>query len=306
MNQVIDMTQDGVTVISESTDNQEMAISQYAQAVGVLATKLGYDGTLSVGALEDGIRFYQLRTAESCFEMGKRLLLLKEMTAHGEFSKRVEMLGFSKRMAQKFMSAVLKLSNANSSSLLQKAGTQTKLLELISLDDDEIQVIEEGGSIGEVNLDSIETMSVRELKQALRDAKADSQAKDNIIKKKDEKLNELDAELTKLQAPAQVKAKAESHKQTLAKSVLEKIQESTLTMHNDIVRFVNDCQAVAETIEENELYDLQEQFESNVVALFGQIAGISTTLGVQIDFENMVAPSWLNDIAQTNETQDND
>lgn len=116
----------------------------------------------------------------------------------------------------------------------------------------------------------------------------------------------MDAELTKLQAPAQVKAKAESHKQALAKSVLEKIQESTLTLHNDIIRFVNDCQAIGETIEENELYDLQEQFESNVVALFGQIAGISTTLGVQIDFENMVTPTWLNDITQINQSQDPD
>lgn len=74
---------------------------------------------------------------------------------------------------------------------------------------------------------------------------------------------------------------------------MEKIQESTLTMHNDITRFINDCQAIAETIEENELYELQEQFELNVVALFQQIANISTTLGVQVDFENMVTPSWL-------------
>ncbi len=36
------------------------------------------------------------------------------------------------------------------------------------LDDDEIELIEQGGSIGDVNLDSIETMSVRELKKALR------------------------------------------------------------------------------------------------------------------------------------------
>lgn len=287
MSQMVEVTQDGVTVVSENN------VNQHAQKLGMLATKLGYDGTLSVGALEDGIRFYQHRTAESCFEMGKRLLLLKEMTAHGEFSKRVEMLGFSKRMAQKFMSAVLKLSNANSSSLLQKVGTQTKLLELISLDDDEIQVIEQGGSVGDVNLDSIEQMTVRELKQALRDAKADNQAKDNIIKKKDEKLNELDATLTKLQAPAKVKEKAETAKQQLSQSALSKMQSATLTLSNDIARFTNRCQAVAETIEEHGLYHLQEQYEMSIVASFQQIAELSTTLGVQIDFENMVTPAWL-------------
>lgn len=300
MSQVVEVMQDGVTVISENT------VNEHAQKLGVLATQLNYNGDLTVGALEDEIRFYQQRTVEACLELGKRLLLLKEMTPHGEFKQRIAILNIHERTAQRFMSASLKFSKSDNLSLLKAVGNQSKLLELLVLDDDEVKALEEGGSIGDITLDEIETMTASELRKALRDAKADSDAKDNIIKKKDEKLNELDAELTKLQAPAQVKAKAESHKQALAKSVLEKIQESTLTMHNDIVRFVNDCQAVAETIEENGLYDLQEQFESNVVALFGQIANISTTLGVQIDFENMVTPSWLNDIAQTNETQDND
>ncbi len=138
-------------------------------------------------------------------ELGKRLLILKEITPHGEFNKRVEMLNFTPRMAQKFMSAVLKFSKTNSSSLLQKAGNQTKLLELVTLDDDEIQVIEQGGSIGELSLDSIETMSARELKDELRKIKADKEAADLLLQKKDQKINELDAKLTKLQSPVQIK-----------------------------------------------------------------------------------------------------
>lgn len=288
---------------AESVTVIETEVNQHVQELAVLATKLGYDGTLSVGALEDGIRFYQHRTAESCFEMGKRLLLLKEMTKHGEFSKRIEMLGFSPRMAQKFMSAVLKLSKANSNTLLQKVGTQTKLLELISLDDDEIQVIEQGGSVGDVNLDSIEQMSVRELKQALREARENAEAKDNIIKKKDEKLNELDATLTKLQSPAQIKARAETEQQQLEKSALERMNEVTLTMHNNVVRFINESQAIAETIEQHGLYNLQEQFENNIISMFQQIAQLSTTLGVQVNFEEMVSPTWLK-IANFHDNED--
>lgn len=299
MSQIIEVTATDVTVSTEHTETNsanitQQELNQHAQQLGLMATQLGYDGILTVGALEDGIRFYQHRTAESLFEMGKRLLLLKEMTAHGEFVQRVEMLGFSKRMAQKYMSAVIKISKTKTFSLLDKAGSQSKLLELLALDDDEIQVIEQGGSIGDVDLDSIEQMSVRELKQALRDAKADAQAKDNIIKKKDEKLNELDAELTKLQSPAQIQARAETEQQQLAQSALEQIQSATLTLHNDIARFVNSCQAVAETIEQHGLYHLQEQYESNIVAMFQQVAQLSTTLGVQVDFSEMVTPSWLN------------
>ena len=64
-----------------------------AENVMVLAQQLGYDGALSVGALEDGIRFYQQRTSEACLELGKRLVLLKEASLHGEFKPRLELLG---------------------------------------------------------------------------------------------------------------------------------------------------------------------------------------------------------------------
>lgn len=75
----------------------------------------------------------------------------------------------------------------------------------MTLDDDEIEIIEQGGSIGEVSLDTIETMSVRELKDELRRVKADKEATDLLLQKKDQKINELDSELTKAKSPVQIK-----------------------------------------------------------------------------------------------------
>ncbi|HCA5289212.1 DUF3102 domain-containing protein [Acinetobacter baumannii] len=271
----------------------EVEIQNHTKAVAGLATQLGYEGALTVGALEDEIRFFQQRTVEAVMELGKRLLILKEITPHGEFNKRVEMLNFTPRMAQKFMSAVLKFSKTNSSSLLQKAGNQTKLLELVTLDDDEIQVIEQGGSIGEVSLDSIETMSVRELKDELRKIKADKEAGDLLLQKKDQKINELDAKLTKLQSPVQIKKRAESEEQLIASKALEEANTACLTMHNDTVRFKNTVNSVLDTINEHGLYNIQEQLEALVVSAFQQIAQTSVELGIQIDFETMVNPAWL-------------
>lgn len=282
-------------------ETTELAISSHSQKIGMLAAQLGYEGSLALGALEDEIRFYQQRTVESCMEIGKRLLLVKEQTPHGEFNKRIEILNFTPRMAQKFMSAVLKFSKTNSSSLLQKAGNQTKLLELVMLDDDEIELINEGGSIGDVNLDSIETMSVRELKQALRDAKSDIAAKEQVIKTKDQKTNELLEENTKLKSPAQIKKRAETEQQQLAKKALEEISSACLKMHNDTVRFTNEINSVIDAIEEHGLYDIQEQLEANVIAAFQQIAQTSVTLGIQIDFEAMVSPSWMADDSNKDE-----
>lgn len=272
---------------------EHAAVSEHVQKLGALAIQLGYEGSLSLGALEDEVRFYQQRTVESCMEIGKRLLLIKEQTPHGEFNKRIEILNFTPRMAQKFMSAVLKFSKTNSNSLLQKAGNQTKLLELVMLDDDEIELLDQGGSIGDVNLDTIETMSVRELKKALREAKADNTAKDQLIQKKDQKINQLDAELTKANSPVEIQKRAETEQQLLAKKALEEANVACLTMHNDTVRFTNHVNSILETINEHELYDIQEQLEASVVAAFQQIAQTSVELGIQIDFQAMVNPEWM-------------
>ncbi|MGE4314579.1 hypothetical protein [Acinetobacter sp.] len=279
-----------------STDSMRL----HTQSVAGLATQLGYEGDLTVGSLEDGIRLYQRRTIEDLFELGKRLLLLKEQCQHGEFQNRVELLGFDPSLARRLMTATLKFAKQETSPVLKTVKTQSKLLELIVLDDEEIKVISEGGSIGDVSLDTIETMSVRDLKKALREAKAaleskdqDIKAKDSIIQKKDQKANELDEKLTKLNSPAEIKKRAESEPQRLAEKALEEMNTACLTMHNDTVRFTNSINSILDAINEHGLYDIQERLEANVVALFQQIAQTSVELGIQIDFQAMVNPSWM-------------
>ena len=277
----------------ELEQTTEIAISTHTQKLGNLALSLGYEGTLTLGAIEDEIRFYQQRSVEAVLELGKRLLILKEITPHGEFTKRIEMLGISKRTAQRFMSVVLKFSKTTSMSLLEKSGNGTKLLELMVLDDDDIDVIDQGGSIGDVSLDTIETMSVRELKKALRDAKADIDAKEQVIKAKDQEKNKILEENTKLKSPAQIKKRAETEQQQLTKKALEELDSACATMHNDVVRFTNNINSILDAINEHGLYDIQDKLESSVVAAFQQIAQTSVELGIQIDFENMVTPSWM-------------
>jgi hypothetical protein len=165
-----------------------------------VAQQVGYDGPLTVGGVEDGIRFYQRRTAEACVELGKRLLILKELTPHGEFQQRIELLGFSKSTAKRFMQATLKFSKTPNLGLLTgKVQSQSKLLELVMLDDSEIEALETGDTVRGITLDRIETMSVSELKKALRDAKATADAKDDVIQQKTQELNKKAEELALLE-----------------------------------------------------------------------------------------------------------
>lgn len=179
-----------VTTMAQAVDYLS-AISQTENENAIaVARKVGYDGPLTLGAIEDRIRQSMRRTVEEVLEIGKSLLIMKELSSHGEFSKRAELLGIQPRMAQKFMSSVLKFSNANSNSLLKAAGTQTKMLELLVLDDGEIEALESGETVRGVTLDKIETMSVSELKKALRDANERIEAKDAVIKDKSAKIDQ--------------------------------------------------------------------------------------------------------------------
>ena len=142
------------------------ALAQERHELTVLAKEIGYEGSLTVGALEDEIRFYQRRTVEAILECGKRLRLLKKMTAHGEFEQRVGMLGFSDRTARRFMQAAQKVSkSANLAVLSTQVKSASAFLELVTHDDDALESLKD--------MDDIDRMSASELRDTLRQAKQD-------------------------------------------------------------------------------------------------------------------------------------
>jgi hypothetical protein len=162
-------------------------------AVAKLAQELGYTEILTVGALEDGIRFYKQRAAEACLELGKRLLLLKEVAGHGEFSKRVELLGVSPETARRFMRITRKYSKTVTLTVLAgKIDVQQKLLDLLVMDDDDLQEIADGGDVAGLNADDIAFMSPKELRAALRKYKDG-----NLPEEKAKPLNDRIAALEK-------------------------------------------------------------------------------------------------------------
>ncbi len=271
----------------------ELTISEHAQKLGVLATQFGYEGSLTVGALEDEIRFYQRRTVEACLELGKRLILLKEMTPHGEFKQRTEMLNINERAAQRFMSAAFKFTKSDNLSLLKAAGNQSKLLELLVLDDEEIQELSDGRSVNDITLDDIDRMTASELRKKLREMKADNEAKDQLLNKKDQKLNELDAKVTKLQSPVEIKKRAESEEQALEKAALETLNTASITFLNALMRYQNEVNSVLDTAEKKGISQLFERVDEAVIATYQRIAQYSQSLNVQVDFENMLTPDWM-------------
>lgn len=271
----------------------ELSVSEHAHKLGVLATQFGYEGSLTVGALEDEIRFYQRRTVEACLELGKRLILLKEMTPHGEFRQRTDMLNINERAARRFMSAALKFSKTDNLTVLKAAGNQSKLLELLVLDDEEIKELSEGGSVNDITLDDIDRMTSSELRKKLRDMKLDTEAKEQLLQKKDQKINELDSKLTKLQSPTEIKKRAETEEQALEKAALETLNTASITFLNALMRYQNEVNSVLDTAEKKGIPQLFERVDEAVIATYQRIAQYSQSLNVQVDFQNMLTPDWM-------------
>ncbi len=172
----------------------QMAIitNETEERVFALAQELGYAGSLTLGGVEDELRFYQHRTVEAMLELGKRLLILKEVSPHGEFERRAELLGFALSSAQRFMSAAKKVAKSPPAGLLaSKVKDQKAFLELITHDDD---VVENLGS-----MDNFDRMSASQLRAAARDLMRNLGSAEEISAAKSDKLVKMELQLKRKQ-----------------------------------------------------------------------------------------------------------
>ncbi len=131
------------------------------------------------------------------------------------------------------------------------------------------------------------------LESANKELKADKDALETILQKKDEKVNQLDTQVTKLTSPAEIKRRAESEPQELEKAALETLSTESLMLLNAIMRYQNAVNSVLDLANEKGIGQLYERVDESVIATYQRIAQFSQSLGTQVDFENMVNPEWL-------------
>lgn len=186
-------------------DAQVKADAAARENAVALAKQLNYDGALTVGGLEEEIKFYQRRSVEAVLETGKRLLLLKEIAGHGDFMVRLEGLGIGQTLANKLMASTLKFSNSSSTTILNLPNiNQGKLLELLVLDDGEVEALSNGDTVRGIKLDDIDCLSVSELRASLRKAKREQDeekaAQVEMTRRRDQRINKLEEENARLTA----------------------------------------------------------------------------------------------------------
>lgn len=196
----------------------ENSLVSIAGAATQVAEMMGYSLAYNRDRIVQEARFFMGAAGEAMLEAGKRLVLLKEHEQHGEFIRIVEdQLGIPARTAQQMMQAAVKYlshpslaANTQTFSLLGKS----KMIELMTLDSEILVELSEGGSVAGIKLDDMDRMSVRELKEMLRELRADSAAKDDLLSSKSSIIDKLQTKQAKVKPPTPDEEGAQLRRET--------------------------------------------------------------------------------------------
>lgn len=183
----------------------DAARNEQAQRLQVVMKEFGDDLPYDQERLIHETQFYMQQSAEAMLQAGRRLVVLKEASLHGEFMGIVEgRLGINVRAAQRMMQAAIKFSgprlgNASTSTrLISAAGNKSKLFELMALEDSDLQELEEGGTVANLSLDAVERASTSELRQMVRELQENYKAQGEVLSDKSAKVDKLQADLKKV------------------------------------------------------------------------------------------------------------
>ena len=185
---VIDQTMAAANQLAVATLEQN-------ERVNALALQLNYQGSTDPAVLVNSAKDAIRRIGMAVFELGAYLSLLKEGCAHGDFISALEDVGISHPSAKKYMAITRRFANGSTSIHLEKLGF-SKMAELLPLEDDSLEELleQEGG------MDAVERMSVRALRAAVREAKAEAAAKDQLLEDKNKRIDKLHAAQQRIQS----------------------------------------------------------------------------------------------------------
>jgi hypothetical protein len=278
---------DGETLLA--THNR-MAVLHTEQEASVraLAVQLGYQlpaDCTDPDLIQRDIAANMRRSVEACLEVGRGLSVLKIACEHGQFIPRLDVLGIEHTVAIRFMQAAAKFAN-RSTPMLKAIGNQSKLFELLLLDDEQINELELIGQTGELSLDDVASMSVKELRAALREARESYSAQGEVMARKNRELDETRQTLEKTRR--QVVAMTPDER---AKALRQEVAALAYEAETDITGKLREgFNKLAEHAEEHGVD--HRSFKATLVRqLEGLLASIRSEFHLPEDMEG--APDWL-------------
>lgn len=141
------------------------------------------------------------RGCDAFLRAGRYLVVARECSAHGDWLDMLGRLGMEPRQAQRMMEAarrIVALPNASRASrLIEAAGTQSKLIELLSLPEDQFAELASDGETSGLDIDDVQSMTRDELRAAVREARAEADAARAHTAERDTKISRLQDDVAK-------------------------------------------------------------------------------------------------------------
>lgn len=275
------------------------AHDERAERVRAVASQVGYQlpgDSVDADLIQRDIAANMRRSVEACLEVGRGLTALKAACEHGEFGKRLEVLGIEARVAQRFMLASERFSNAALASHLTKAiGTQSKLFELLVLDADEVQELAAGGEARGLDADAIAGMTRNELRAALAEHKAALAAKDKVLADNATKINEQAQALELARSEKFTPAPGSVARTKAEAALLKEVFTQSLRINGRMRALFAAVDGALGDSGGNASEAVQQAARASVQYLAQQFADIAREFDIVIDLDARIDPPWTDE-----------
>jgi hypothetical protein len=278
---------DEPTLSHEALATAGRALTTLSQEALAIKDAFGL-ASMDPGALEEQLRVWVDHTSRSMFMVGAHLVALRAVTATGEWLLTLGRCGIAPRAAQKFMQAAGKCLGADGPRERVLQLERSKVLELVTLDDEQLDELERTGGIEQLRLqlDEIDRMSASQLRERLREREGSMVAKDRLLATKDKKLNALTEQIERPFQPSGDDAARNAEEQALMTQMRDCIVavEAAFAQLGVMARRATDgSMNPAVTLAASQ----------NLTYLAQRAAEVLSTAGVDVDFTEMVTPTWV-------------
>lgn len=238
--------------------------------------------------LESEIRGYQQTAVEAMFAIGARLLVMRSVVERGDWLTRLERLNMAPRAAQRVMQATLKFADPSKPRDKLLGLGRGKLIELLTLDDEELDALEAGGDVLELDLDDVATMSTSQLRKAVRELRAGQAAKDKLLEKRGKEIDRLQEELEHEFVPEPDSAAQTEREQSQFVALQEAHTEAVAVLARLAV-VVRDIKFSPDGVSEA----MTQAADSAIQHAMQRLVDIAREHDLDVDLEEVSTPSWL-------------
>lgn len=210
---VVELPPEGKAMMAADTALHGELVTQRETLLGEIERRYGLDQPYDrIRLIAEG-REAIIGASERMFALGRICAAIKAAENPEDYAQALAQIGIVANTANRLIRAADRFSGTAKRQEMALRLTSSKLFELLAEPDETLDALADGSEVGGVTLDEVERMTKAELREALRRARREREeevgALQDIVKRKDERINKLDTDRRKFaKAPFRMKLDA--------------------------------------------------------------------------------------------------